>query len=117
MLVLHPVAITLLKQVVEWLVVGDFKAVAAETNSTRLSAEQMERAIRTYGRTLTSPPSSSFENLDVVRVMAVSEPTWSVRFNLWTLEEGRSDLSLECTMSIRPKAECAAIQIDGIHVL
>lgn len=117
MQVLPPVANTLLKQIVEWLVAGDFKAVAAETNSTRLSAEQIERAIRTYGRTLTSPPPSSYENLNIVRVTAVSKPTWSVRFDLWTLEEGRSDLSLECTMSIRPKGDCAAIQIDGIHVL
>ena len=115
--VLPPAAATLLKQVIAWLVVGNFNAIASETNSTRLSAEQMEQAIRTYGRTLVAPPSSSFEKLDSIRVTAASEPTWSVRFDLWTLEEGRSDLSLECTLSIRPDDASATIEIDGIHVL
>lgn len=114
---LHPAATTILKQVVEWLVVGDFNAVAAASNDSRLSAAQMAHAIRTYGRTLIVPPSSSYESFDSVRVAAVSEPTWSVRFDLWTLEEGRSDLSLECTISIRSRTGDATIEIDGIHVL
>jgi hypothetical protein len=116
MLALHPTATALLKQVVEWLVAGDFNAVAAATNAYRLSAEQMAHAIRIYGQTLMTPPSSSYESLDIVRVTRASEPTWSVRFDLWTLEEGRSDLTLECTISM-PSTGSAAIEIDGIHVL
>lgn len=114
---LHPTATALLRQVVECLVAGDFNAVAAATNESRLSAEQMAHAIRSYGRNLVVPPSNSYESLDIVRVTAASEPTWSVRFDLWTLENGRSDLSLECTISIPSRTGGATIEIDGIHVL
>lgn len=42
------IAGTLLKQVSEWLVVENISAVASESNSTRMSAGQMERANRAY---------------------------------------------------------------------
>lgn len=114
---LDPDGTKLLIQVVEWLVVGDFNAVAATSGHSRLTAAQIEEAIRSYGRTLVIPPSDALEDLDVVRVMGASEPTWSVRFDLWTLEDGRSDLSLECTICRRLQSAGATIEIDGIHVL
>jgi hypothetical protein len=47
---------------------------------------------------------------------APPDPTWSVRLDFWIEEEGRSDLSLECTMS-EGADELSDIQIEGIHVL
>jgi hypothetical protein len=42
-------------------------------------------------------------------------PTWSVRCDLWTVEEGRSDLSLELTVVAAPLGP--TIEVDNLHVL
>lgn len=114
---LDPNGIQLLRQVVEWMVAGDFKAVAVASGNTRLSAEEMREAIESYGRTLVHLPDSVWEDLDVIRVEVAVDPTWAVCVDLWTLEEGRSDLSLECTITTRGGAGGATIEIDDIRVL
>jgi hypothetical protein len=49
-------------------------------------------------------------------VTNATEPTWSVRFDLWTVEEGRSDLSIEMTLIDRGDRDLA-VEIDNVHVL
>ena len=113
---LDSAAAELVKRVVELLVAGEFDAAAQITGDSRLSAEGMAEAIRSYGRTLVFPPSHAWRELDVVRVAAAAEPTWSVVCDLWTLEEGRSDLSLVCTLAMPAGIEGATIEIDGVYV-
>ena len=45
----------------------------------------------------------------------VKPPRWSVRMDLWTAEEGRSDLSLELT--IIESGRGYTVELDDIHVL
>lgn len=113
---LDPAAVDLVKHVVELLVAGEFDAAAQITGYARHSTENIAEAIRSYGRTLVSPPSYVWQELDVVRVVVAVEPTWSVVCNLWTLEEGRSDLSLVCTVAKPQGIDGATIGIDGIYV-
>ncbi|WP_445367701.1 DUF7668 domain-containing protein [Methylomonas sp. BW4-1] len=104
------------KQVVEWLVTGDFVAIERYTNGERLTANLISEAISEYGHKLVMPPSDAFDQLDLIEVVGVSPRKWSVRFDLWTEREGRSDLSLECTL-IYTDEGLLAVEVDNIHVL
>src|SRR5712692_9329246 len=82
---------TSVKRIVELLVAGEYDQIAKITRERRLDAESIQRAIREYGRKLVMPPCEVLDQLDVVQVRNVVPPRCSVRINLWTLEEGRSD--------------------------
>jgi hypothetical protein len=58
---------------------------------------------------------SAYRDLDVIAVRYSSHPTWSVRAPLWSREEGRSDLTLELTIS-RDGGRWN-VEIDDLHVL
>ncbi|WEX87116.1 hypothetical protein PZN02_003472 [Sinorhizobium garamanticum] len=107
--------VALLRQVVAWLVARDFVAVEARSRGVRLSAEQMRQAIEEYGRTPVMPPDDAFLDIDAIALTNSDARVWSVRFDLWTHEEGRSDLSLECTIVIDNGT--LDIEVDNIHVL
>ncbi len=111
-----PRIISLMEQVVSWLVTGDFKSVEDRSKGVRLSAPLLEQAIHDYGRTLISPPLGAFEDMNIVPVANAHYPTWSVNFCLWTKEEGESDLTIECTI-IDSGNDGLIIEIDNIHVL
>jgi len=103
------------KTVVGLLVAGKYQELEDLTSGTRLSAEDMGGAIRQHGRALVTPPEQAYEELDVVEVRDASPPRWSVRMNLWTAEEGRSDLSLELTVIHTEPSY--TVELDDIHVL
>lgn len=86
------------------------------SHGRRLPASEMDQAIKDYGEKLIMPPDDAFENLDVIKVEAAQPPEWSVRFDLWTEREGKSDLSLELTLTEIGNEEFR-VEIDGIHVL
>lgn len=115
MLTLENRIVVLLKQVITWLVSGDYLAVEACSRGVRLSADMMRQAIEEYGRSLIVPPDAVFSDIDIIRVTNADVPTFSIRLDLWTIEEGRSDLTLECT--VIDKAGVFEIEIDDIHVL
>ena len=103
------------RRIVELLVARDYEQIVKITNARRLNAKSLEGAIRGYGRDLIMPPAQAFDRLDVVRVKNATPPRWSVRLNLWTLEEGRSNLSLELT--VVQWGDDYGIEVDDIHVL
>jgi hypothetical protein len=105
-----------IRRVVSLLVSGDYRTIEKLTAATRLDAEVISRAIYEYGHTLVVPPDSAFENLDVIEVHESTPKRWSVRVNLWTEEEGCSDLSLELTL-IESKDSDMLIEVDNLHVL
>lgn len=104
------------RQLLKWLVTGDFAAIDRHTNGVRLSADLISDAISEYGHKLVMPPPEVFENIDVIEVIGTSPKRWSVRFDLWTEDEGRSDLTLECTL-IDSEAGLLEAEVDNIHVL
>lgn len=107
------------KKIVQWLAQDEYDKVEERTNRVRLSAKQLRSAIEEYGRHLVVPPEGVFDELDVIEIDTQSDSkAWSVRFDLWTQEEGRSDLSLEMTMREpkEPDGELI-VELDNLHVL
>lgn len=103
------------KRIVELLVAGDYQQVANITNQQRLDSRSIDEAITTYGCVLVSPPDQTYDELDIIAVTSSSRPCWSVRMNLWTAEEGRSDLTVELTVT--EVNGQYAVELDDIHVL
>jgi hypothetical protein len=103
-------------QILNWLVAGDYEAIGRFTQGVRLSAPLIQQAVAEYGRTLVMPPVSAIDDLDLIEIDGSTPRAWSVRVDLWTAEEGRSDLSLECTLLDHP-GELLAAEIDNLHVL
>lgn len=102
-------------KVVEDLVRGDYDLLIKKYPASRVSGAELRSAINDYGRRLAPPPPNAYENLDVLRVKNTSVPTWSVRAPLWTEEEGRSDLTLEMTVTLGPGS--SSVVIDDLRVL
>jgi hypothetical protein len=73
--------------------------------------------IREYGErgaTVVRLPEEAWEHAEAYPADGVPG-TWSVVVDLWTAEEGRSDLSMEAT--VREVGDRVEVTIDGIHVL
>jgi hypothetical protein len=90
---------TTTRRVIELLVAGEYEAIEQLSNSCRLTAKEIRSAVEEYGERLCVPPRDQFEELDVVEVAASNPKRWSVRIDLWSVREGRSDLSLELTLT------------------
>ena len=103
------------KNVVNLLVAEKYRALEALTSAKRFTAEDIARTVTQYGRVLSSPPEQAYEELDVIKIQNASVPKWSVRMGLWTLEDGRSDLSIELTLIQNDRGY--AVELDDIHVL
>jgi len=93
---------------------GDYQSAVGRCAKSRLSVDDLRSAIREYGRTLVMPPAEAYANLDAVQVKSAVFPTWSVRAPLWTAEEGRSDLTLELTITLA--AGEPSIELDDLRV-
>jgi hypothetical protein len=65
---------------------------------SRLSEVDISNVIQRYGKTFVPSSADFLQLLDVIAIDASSPQAWSIRAPLWTLEEGRSDLTLELTL-------------------
>src|SRR6476620_3780830 len=92
-----------------------YDALVSRCAASRLSAGDIERVVIDYGRTVVRPPRADYTGLSTVRLSGASSPTWSVAAPLWTSEEGRSDLTLELTISLTEAG--MDVQLDDLHVL
>lgn len=102
-------------EIVSHLVREDYVSVVGRCSKSRLTSDDLRASILGYGRRLVPPPPDAYKTLDAVRVKGTAIPTWSVRVPLWTIEEGRSDLTLDLTIGIiggRP-----TVELDDLHVL
>jgi hypothetical protein len=103
------------RQVIDLLVGKKYSQLESITKGIRLSAQDMESAIAAHRRKLIMPPSDAYKLMNAVRVGNSEPQKWSVVMPLWTQEEGRSDLSIELTLT---KINGGfAIELDDIHVL
>lgn len=105
----------LVRRVIDLLIAHKYGELEAMTNGVRLKASDMNRVITEYGRKLVPPPENAFELMDMVKIRDTSNSKWSVTMPLWTQEEGRSDLSIELTLTGNEKQ--FTIELDDIHVL
>lgn len=101
---------------IAWLVKKDYKSLENYSNDIRLSASQLQEAVEEYGHRLITPTDEAYNQLDVIEVINSKSKKWSVRLDLWTEDEGRSDLSLEYTL-IDNNKDILAVELDNLHVL
>ena len=104
------------RRIVAMLLRGDYDALETITDGKRLMATEIAEAVREYGKTLVMPPDIAFEHLDIIGVEGASQRKWSVNMSLRTVEEGRSDLTLELILKDNAQ-DMYGVEIDGIHVL
>ena len=101
--------------IVRMLVDGQYSELERISGGNRLPAELLEQSVEEYGRTLVMPPEKAFDNIDVIEVEGSSPKQYSVSVDLYSMEEGKSDLSLE--MTLIEKSASFDVEIDNIHVL
>jgi hypothetical protein len=94
----------------------DYVGLCGSVSQSRLSPQELDTAVRDYGRTIIPLPTEAYSLLNVLEVTHVTPQRWSVVVPLWTKEEGRSDLSLEITIE-DVAGEDYAVEIDDLHVL
>lgn len=104
------------REVVELLVAGEYEQLENLTKSRRLSADELRSAVDDYGERLCLPPRHVFEEVDALELTGSIPAKWSVRIDLWSVREGRSDLSLEMTLAAAD-GDAMEVEIDNIHVL
>jgi len=105
------------KDVIHSLAEGDYETLEADGRAGRLTADDLRDAIASYGRTLIIPPDEVLEE-ELVReaVLGGGEGnSWALVANLWTVEERRSDLSLEATAEAL--SEGVRVSIADLHVM
>lgn len=86
------------------------------TNSNRLSAKELESAVKEYPQQLAAPPESYLSQLEVIETSDANPGKWYVDVDLWTVNGQRSDLTLSLTM-IDTNSDLFEIEIDNLHVL
>ena len=104
------------KKILDLLINKDYLEIEYLSHGIRLSANNIQEAINEYGCTITYPPLL-FKMIDVVQIKGKTPLTYSVRLDLWTEEEGRSDLSLEMTLIDIGEGDYCKVEIDDIHVM
>lgn len=106
----------IVKEIVEAISNKKYDKITEITNNQRVSSNAIKSAIDEYGRTICVPNQDIFENIDVVFVEGSNPSQYSFRFDLYSEEEGLSDLTLEMTVFIS-ESNAVSTEIDGIHVL
>jgi hypothetical protein len=104
-----------LKDLVDELVAGNYSELEADGRAGRLSTEELRRAIMQYGRTLVALPDEAFEVANAHRIADEQFPSWAVDLDLWTKEDGHSDLTLSVKVQVIPAG--VLVQIEDLHVL
>jgi hypothetical protein len=91
-------------------------AKLAGLEGSRVSAEELEQVVRDYSRRLVMPPRDRQPPLGVVRIQDSEPVRWSVDVPLWSGPEGRSDLTLQLTVTEQPGG-AFSVAVDDLHVL
>lgn len=93
---------------------GEFDQLVRDGRAGRLTSEELARAVSDYGRTIAEAlPREAFELAETYSQPGSS--TVAVDLPLWTVEEGRSDLTLSLTL--RNRDGSVDVEIDDLHVL
>lgn len=107
----------LLHEVVHRLVMGDYDGLAAEglvAGSDLPESPSIGHWIEEYPGTLNDVPAEGWLHSDHWP-NDWAPGSWSVVLDLWTVEEGLSDLSLEAT--VWDDGDTVRVRIDNVHVM
>jgi hypothetical protein len=99
---------------VDDLVAGDYSAVRGDVRIGRLTEEELTRAIAAYGRRLVPLPRGAMDAMDVYPLDSLPGQ-FAVDVPLWTIEEGRSDLTL--SLKVIDRDDFVMVSINDLHVL
>ena len=105
----------LLKNLVLMIVSSKFTEIVARGENGRLSASEIEGAIKDYPGAITIPPESAYDSAYVYDVYDNNTQAQKIEFDLWYDDEA-SDLTLSVDVHKDEKGEFV-IMIDDIHVL
>ena len=108
---------TLLTELVHRLVLGDYAGLAGDgyvTGAHDPDDASIGMWIEDYPATLVDLPPEAWDFSDH-ELLDPDAGVWAVMIDLWTAEEGHSDLSLEAT--VWDDGETIAAQIDGVRVM
>lgn len=111
-----PSSIPQLQDKIRELVKGNFDLLEADGRAGRLTASQLREAIHRYGRHLVDIPTEELVNSYDCPVDSESQQAWIIEVDLWTAEEGKSDLTLSVLLTVRNKEEFS-LEITDLHVL
>jgi hypothetical protein len=105
-----------LRELVRELAVGNYAGLVADGRAGRLTAEELRQAVARYGRRLVELPDEAFD-ARFARAMPIEGETelWAVDIDLWTAEEGSSDLTLQTLVRLTPQGVSA--HISDLHVM
>ncbi|NJM92039.1 MAG: hypothetical protein HC861_04815 [Rhodospirillaceae bacterium] len=93
---------------------GDYESIMERCGYSLLDGDDLWIAVEQYGRTVVAPPAD-YRFLRACELKGRAVPTWHVDADVWTDEEGRSDLTLEMTIEFEPSGP--VIGINSLHVL
>jgi len=105
-----------LESIVERLAAGDLQGLKRDGIDHRPDAD-LSLWIRDYGPagvTIAPLPEEAWASADAFPIDG-RPGQWAVVVDLWTREEGKSDLSMEATVTESP--EGISVVIDDLHVL
>lgn len=87
----------------------------ADGRASRLSAKDLNEIFTDYNRTFITVPDSEFETMEVFPQVNSGGRSWGVDLDLFTVEEGRSDLTLQ--LRVHDTDNGIVVQIDNLHTL
>jgi hypothetical protein len=93
---------------------GDYESVMERCGYSLLDDHDLQAAVAEYGHKIVPPPAD-YAFLRACELKARAVPTWHVEADLWTEEEGRSDLTLEMMIEFEPSGP--VIGINNLHAL
>ena len=102
------------QDVVRMLADGEYKKLETISSGSRLSAEDMEMAVAEYQCKVVAMPAEAVHLVDYTELN--DRTGWSVVVPIFTKEKGRSDLSLELTLT-RNLFGSYELEIDNLHTL
>jgi hypothetical protein len=93
---------------------GDYESIMERCGYSLLDGDDLQTAVAEYGRKVVAPPAD-YAFLRACELRARAIPTWHVEADLWTEEDGRSDLTLEMTIEFETSGP--VIGINNLHAL
>ena len=104
-----------IRSIVYCLVTRQFHLLEEDGRIGRLTKAELAEGIDEYGRTLTELPEQAWDFGDTFELQG-NVNAWTVDVNLWTEEEGRSDLTLSLAIFKLGDGSIFA-KIEDLHVL
>ncbi|MFC1790323.1 hypothetical protein ACFLZP_02465 [Patescibacteria group bacterium] len=102
------------REVERAIVKGKFKKISPNIANSRLTKQDIKKAIEEYGGRVTLVSDNAYDNLQPIEVRGSNPKVWAVDFDLW-VEGKQSDLTLSLTVT-NVKNKLIAV-IDDLHIL